>query len=380
MRRRSAAALIAVALGPAYRASAQESEANADRAAAANEVEFTVPQSPAFDFLGTSPTKVASPGTLRDLGLELANVIGSDGSVAQGFALELRPTPLIPGLQPGPEDARRTSFKYLLTRLHLSAGTVKATIPGAAVADDASATDLALGLRWTIVDRGDPWTDTAYRSSVAQALLACAPSTPSPEMNVASPGEAAGTPAATATPPAPAADATACMGNAVDSLRTTYEEEHWNAFRVEVAGAAGWRLPASKLDDDAFASGLATWAAMSGGRELWKNIAWNVAARYDHRRADADDDAVDQLSLGLRAYLGADRLHLFVEYLHELRSDDPALDSSDADWSFGVEARVTSSTWIAIGLGNALDDDEDLQMLANIRWAVSDKEHFARPE
>jgi hypothetical protein len=62
-------------------------------------IEFlsAAPQSPAFTFLGTTPTKVTRPGSIRDLGAALTNGIDADGKAVQGVAVESSPWALIPG-------------------------------------------------------------------------------------------------------------------------------------------------------------------------------------------------------------------------------------------------------------------------------------------
>jgi hypothetical protein len=324
------------------------------------EMDYTVPQTPAFDFLGASPSQVARPGTLRDLGVDLFNGIGSDGTVKQGFALEVRPTPLF--WAPNAADARSANIKYVLSRLHVSAGTQKVAAGPTVVGNP---TDVAFGVRWTLIDYGDAWSDPAYRDKVAAVILECAP---------AGPSEAG-----------QSGESLACMGNKFETLRKAYEAEHWNAFRVEVGAAGGFRLADSTVSGDLFWLGEQAWVATTLPvkkilpRRMGRLVQLDAAVRFERRIPDQFSGSEQQLAFGARFYLGADRFHLFAEGLGEVRNDS-AGDDSDFDWGVGTELRVYKQSWLAVGLGNALDDDGEVHVLANMRWLVSDKEHFKRPE
>jgi hypothetical protein len=341
------------------------------------EIDYSVPEAPAFAFLGASPTQVSRPGSLRDLGADLVNAVGRDGSVQQGFALEVRPTPLF--WAPSRKDAIAANPKYVLSRLHVSIGTQKTTSTANATMMTESPTDAAFGLRWTIIDHGDPWSDVTARKSIGDAILLCAPDRPDPSLDAPSAGEAVGTPPDAARNQAAAepGEAKRDFSSCVKKAKEAYEDAHWNAFRVEVGFAGGARLPDSKLDDDAFWLGESLWAVSSFGICDVAEIA--VSAKGSIRRDVDTGPSTKELALGARVFVGGNRFHLFGEAVGQLRKDS-AGDAKDGDWGAGVEIKVIDKTWLALGVGNVLDDDEDVQLLANIRWVISDKERFTRPD
>ena len=69
-------------------------------------VGFTVPESPAFTFLGISPTKVSRASNARDLGAALLNSVDSTGHLLTGVALGATVWTLLPDINIGPETYR----------------------------------------------------------------------------------------------------------------------------------------------------------------------------------------------------------------------------------------------------------------------------------
>jgi hypothetical protein len=336
----------------------------------ANTIDYTVPQSPAFTFLGTTPTKVAEPGTVRDLGLELANGIDATGRIQQGFALNLRPVPLF-GLKVSRRDALDRSAGYALSKTQVSIGTIKtnasAMISGMTTVL-LSPTDFASGVRLSLFDFGDPWSDEVYRKKLASEMLKCAPALPP-----------ADSPAVT---PAPTDDQKAkCIDDAIATLRETYDTEHWNAFRLDIGAASGWRLPESRLDQTVFHLGWTAWLVAAGGKELSPYLSWAFEVRDDGRREAAGVSYGNELALGARVFVGSSKIHALGEAVGKfrIRKQDPTQGGTDVDWSLGAEFKVSSATWLAVGLGNALEGAKDVQVVANLKWAISSTAFFPPP-
>jgi hypothetical protein len=336
-----------------------------------NTIDFTVPQSPAFTFLGTTPSKVAEPGTVRDLGLELANGIDASGRIQQGFALNVRPVPLF-GLKVSRQDALGRSAGYALSKTQVSIGTVKtnaaAVTSGMMTTALLSPTDFALGARLSLFDFGDPWSDDGYRKKLASEMLKCAPALPPADNSAAT--------------PAPNDDQKAkCIDDAIATLRETYDTENWNAFRLDLGAASGWRLPESRLDQNVFHLGWSAWLVAAGGKELSRYLTWAFEVRDDGRRAAAGGAHGNELPLGARLFVGSSKIHALGEAVEKVRiqKQDPTQGRTDFDWSLGAEFKVTSATWVAVGLGNALEGVKDVQVVANLKWAVSSSAYFPPP-
>jgi hypothetical protein len=310
-------------------------------------VDYAVPDNPAFGFLGVSPTKIGQPGSARELAAELSNLLDGSGQVQRGFALEIRPVPL---LVKGPRAVALDSWKspkatllYILASTQLSLATAEA--PG-----ESEDVDLAAGLRINVYDGGDPMRDEAYRAGLAADLLACLPE--------ADPMQE----------PEPSLE---CLEKKVQKRREAYLDEHWNDFRVSVAGVSAWRFPGgSSTSDDTSHVGWGAWLLVSGGTGP---LLATGQLRFDDRDGDGS-----RFSAGARAHFGNPRFHAVAEIIGETVSDAPAGDDQDLDWGFGAELRVTGNTWLVLGLGNALDDDSEVQMLGSLRWGLTDEARFER--
>jgi hypothetical protein len=303
-----------------------------------------VPEAPAFTYLGTSPSLVERPGGLRDFGAAILSGIGPDGRARQGFALDASVWSLLGSRVPVTLEAYQTQFwKFMLANTQLSLGTVRA-------AADSADTDIAAGLRISVLDRTDPMTDPEFTRALGDALLDCAPATPGGSQSVA------------------------CVDSVTAARFAEYSAEHWNAARLSVALATGLRLPASDLGEGE-SSGLDAWAV--GGLPVAG--AGQIVGQLRYRNRPELDTVPDfsAFSFGLRLLVGSPTWNGFAEYVRESRSPgetDADFDDEVEAWSAGFEFRVTDNTWLATGLGQrfaALGDAEEAIVFANIKWGIT---------
>ena len=306
-----------------------------------------VPETPALAFLDAPTARVLRPGSVRDFALALLSGTGDSGTALHGFAVETTPWFLVPGVAIDGRSYMESRLAFLLANAQLSIGTARSEDNGADEAD----TDLAVGLRLTLADRGDPLRSGEFRRALADALLDCAPAQPD-----ATPSDAAGGEAWTA--------------------------DHWNAARLAVAAAWGVRLEASELDEREYA-GWGAWAvgALPLGRrgQLIAQIA-----REDRPELGLVPGFTDW-SLGARALVGSAKINGFLEYLDLSREIDgpdvpegaqpPDLERDSGLWSAGVEARIAEGLWAAAGIGTRvsaiLEDAEKTFVLLGLRWGIS---------
>jgi hypothetical protein len=122
---------------------------------AAAMVDLPVPDSPAFTVLGLTPEEVARPTSARKLAASLLNGVDRKGVLQSGVALDTLPYLALAGHLIELTEYR-VRARYLLrfaARTQLSVATSKASD----VNDKAMR--VALGMRMTLVDFGDPRTD-----------------------------------------------------------------------------------------------------------------------------------------------------------------------------------------------------------------------------
>ena len=346
---RLAPALLSAALlwlgVPPERAAAQGfgglAKAKADTTAVETAEAYAVPESPAFTFLNFAPASVNRPNTPRDFVAALANGVDEDGHVHQGISLEVTPAYLIPGLGVGLSEYQRSFLKRLLNNTQLSLATVRAS-------GDTAATDLGLGLRFTVADNGDPMRDTGYTSQLGDALLACAPATPD-------------------APPA-----VPCMGDAATKLRLGYLKSHWNSTRLTVAFATGLRFDQSQVSETS-PLGWNGWAALTaplgGAGQMIGYFA------FTHRPELSGIPKFSSVDFGGRVLVGSPTFNAFAEVVGNSKFDTPATtDNSTAAWSGGVEFKAAENLWLSTGFGTRFGDTgkpNRVIVLGNLRWGVS---------
>jgi len=299
-------------------------------------VTYSVPSSPAFALIGTSPSAVSRPGTARELAIALVSAIDTAGALVQGFALELSPALVVAPTMDLLDY--REPLGRILANTTVSLGTTRA-------ATDSSSTRLALGFRSVLIDRSDPMLDAAYVDSILSAFVDCidAPSL---------------------------AEAAACASEAEDGLLERHVERRWNAAVLAVGAAVGWDFQRSELSERVY-YGTAAWAV--GGLPVGRHAQVLGQLQYQHRGREVDEPG--SWTYGGRAYFGSARVHGFGELIGQRLVDaPPGADVSRAEWSGGVEFRAGSSTWVTTGLGARFADSlepDRMFLLAGLRWGAS---------
>ena len=134
-------------------------------------VDLAVPDSPAFTVLGLTPEEVARPTTGRALAAALLNGVDRRGVLQSGVAFDTLPYLALAGnlLTLDSYRGRNNYHVRFLARTQLSVATAEASD------EDDKAMRLALGVRMTILDQGDPRTDTVLDACVEKAIALPAP-------------------------------------------------------------------------------------------------------------------------------------------------------------------------------------------------------------
>jgi hypothetical protein len=320
---------------------------NADAAAVKTAEQFATPESPAFTFLNFAPATVTRPNTPRDFVAALANGIDETGHVRQGISLEVTPAYLIPGLGAGLDAYQTSQFKRILSNTQLSLATVRAS-------GDTAATDLGVGLRLTLVDRGDPMADSSFTKALGDAMLSCKPRLP---------GESV----------------LPCLGEQADKLRAPYLKSHWNSTRLTVAFATGLRFDQSQVANTS-ALGWNGWAALTAPIGTAGQMIGYFA--FTHRPELSGAPKFSSVDFGGRVLVGSPTFNAFAEVVGNSKFDTPVTtDKSSAAWSGGVEFRAAENLWLSTGFGTRFGDTgkpDRLIVLGNLRWGVASKSRLAQ--
>lgn len=126
--------------------------------------DFLVPTSPAFSILGISPEEVVRPESPRELGMAILNGTDEKGNLHQGIALDFVPYELIGGANLA--DYRMNWLDRILSRTQISLATSKGSD------EDDKSLRVAVGLRITLIDCGDPRTDSTLEETFVKEIAA----------------------------------------------------------------------------------------------------------------------------------------------------------------------------------------------------------------
>jgi hypothetical protein len=120
-------------------------------------LDYYVPQSPAFKILGTDPDNILKPTSVRKVALSIGDYFYNSGSVLpRDLSVEL--SPLLLNGKASLNDYNKNKFLY---RMRLSIGTSVNSEGGYAIAE---------GLRFTIIDKTDLRTNTAFLKDITTTL------------------------------------------------------------------------------------------------------------------------------------------------------------------------------------------------------------------
>ncbi len=354
--------------------------ASAGDAADASIARFSIPESPAFVFLSATPASVTRPTAPREFAAAIINGIDNAGRVRQGLAIEFQPALLTRPISLA--TYQRRGLRYILSTLQLSIGTVRSS-------SDSGATDLAYGVRLLLYDRTDPMADNGFTGELADALGACtpavAPDFPGHRDTPASPTDSATAALeariATLEEEAAAADATACLDAAVESLASAYAKAHWNDLTLGLAWARGHRLTDSRL---ARATDLGDRVWLVGGAPVGSYGQLQGYLQWSRTRVDPDSATATFVAYGARLTLGSSTLNGFLDVVGESRRSGPAAGrQTTASWTGGIEFRLNQHLWLATGVGRdgrLTRTDGPNVLLANLKWGLSDRARYGRGE
>jgi len=311
--------------------------------ARAQDIDFALPSSPAFTFLGATPDKIDQPDSTRELGAHLLSVVDDNGTLKAGLALEFQPSYLF-GIGITLSDYQNSRWLYAFDNLQVSLATLHG---GDAISKDV---DAALGVQVIVYDAGDPLLDGGYGATIDKALRECAPAEPVPDGAVTT--------------------NIGCMVDHTKEFREKWEKEHWNATRLGYGVAIGLHAPGADLGESEFL-GWGFWG--TGSLQLGKYFQGLAKISFDDRHLGA---TVRSGTGAARFVGGTNKLHALIEASATYAFDAPdGADTSQGTWSLGLEWQISKGFWLTVDGGKAVgagDEEPPLLVLAGFGLGVSD--------
>jgi hypothetical protein len=362
----------------------------ADNALATANVDLSVPESPAFTVLGLTPETVVRPSSPREFASSLLSGIDRNGNFQSGTALDTTPYLLLAG-------AGLTLRKYneayklrLASRTQFSFATTK----GASEED--KSVRLALGLRMTLWDNGDPRSDkelmdcfdkasTKYYASLIKpdiVLLDMLPADATPDLKMKS-IEAWGAYHLRE------AQANPIRNEENETCRSEARKRNWNKSSWMVAYAPSW-ISTTGQTKNFKRNGGGVWTSLAYGFEgfpgLQKHSQLIFHARY--RSNEQVPDPVnkgkffgqDSFFMGTRMRVGNENSTASFEGVFvRSRPEGKRFDNS-ARYSVGLERKIAENLWFALAFGgeNGRQDGRNNGfVLTSFRWGFSQKKGTA---
>lgn len=368
-----------------------EFKADANTLPTAN-VDLSVPESPAFTVLGLTPETVVRPSSPREFASSLLSGVDRNGNFQSGTALDTVPYLLLAGegLSLG---AYRSNYKLrLASRTQFSFATTKGA------SEDDKSVRLALGLRMTFWDKGDPRLDRELMGCFTAAAKKFFASTTEPTIlppdllpPTATAEERMQSELAWATFRLKEAQATPTKNQDDEQCREKSRERNWNKSSWIMAFAPSWISETGETKNFKW-NGAGVWSSLAYGFEgfpgLQEHSQLIVHARYRNNEQVPDPDSEgdffgqDSFFLGSRLRVGnKNATGSFEAVFSRSRPDGKSWDNS-ARYSLGLERKVAENLWFALAFGGERGRDDGRNngfVLTSFRWGFSRKRSFTVP-
>jgi hypothetical protein len=289
-------------------------------------VNFAIPDMPAFVLLGTEPSSMVRPTSVREFTAAFSEFTGSGRSLAlpKSFAIEFSPGLILGGRKLSVREYANMSWLY---RLRVSAATRRDEGAG-------EPTLLALGLRTSIIDDSDPRTSEEYSRRVVAVtdrindiyVQARLHSGPPPAPIVLSPEEERQ------------------VNDLQEELKEQWAEDKWNARLFEVA--LGTRGLAQDSTGSSFT--IVSWTAWSDytfGFGDWGQILFG--GRLSSERDTGSTGFNTSGSFSSRFYVGSSKFKAFIE------GQLSKMEGGQSEWliNTGAEVSISNGMWASFSGG-----------------------------
>jgi hypothetical protein len=340
------------------------------------DADLAVPESPAFTVLGLTPQTVVRPTSPRAFASAFLSGVDEHGNFQSGVALDTVPYLVFAGPQLTLRQYRHSYSTRLLARTQFSFGNTKGA------SDEDKSVRLAMGLRLTLWDKGDPHMDDELLNCFANDLKLPPPPTVIDPNN---PG--ALSPADLAVRAGVSAQNVA----AADKCREQARKRNWNRSSWIVALAPSWISPTGETKNFKW-NGGGFWTSLAYGFEgipsLEKNSQLIVHLRYRNNEQVADPNNAGKFLIQNSVFLGGrwrfgneNASANFEGVFQRIREKGKDWDSS-ARYSLGLERRIAENLWFSLSFGSQRgrqDGKNDGFVLSSFRWGFGQKRKFAIP-
>lgn len=291
------------------------------------EVDFAIPDAPAFELLNVDESDILRPTTPRALAAGFSDMFRGEGGgleAPNAFAIEAAPFLLARGRNLSLQQYQKNPTLY---GMRASAALQRSASTGAA-------TGIALGVRLSLNNENDLRMNREYVQA-ANALTAAITKVYVDARMREGP------------PPKPIVltdEERESINQLVQPFRKRWELTQWNANVLDVAAGLS-AVSADSLGNDLKVGALAAWGTWGRGFGNWGQLL--LGGRGTFGRDDPDEERALGGSIGGRFYAGTNAYKVFVEGQGTLAAD------ASPGWlvNTGGEARVLSRFWANFSAG-----------------------------
>ncbi len=335
------------------------------------QLDLTVPESPAFTVLGVTPETVSRPTIAKEFATSLLNGVDQNGNFQTGLALDFVPYLTFFGDQTSLASYAKNRLERFLARTQVSFATTKG------VTEEDKSTRLALGLRMTLWDKGDPRLDdeleTCYQGVFANSALS-GPGTQPRESNDERVLRLA--------------TRKQLIADLTKDCDDVARKRNWNASGWIVGLAPSWISKTGQTKNFVW-NGGGFWTSVAYGFDnieaLKDSSQVIIHARYRNNEVVPDTNNAgqflsrDTIFLGgrLRVAPGSEPNSIFSLEGNFVRSrqNKGAFDNSSR-YSVGFEQRLANNIWFSLAAGGQsgrADGSNQAFVLSSFKWGFSQK-------
>jgi hypothetical protein len=339
------------------------------------DVDLSVPESPAFTVLGVTPETASRPTTPREFATSLLNGVDQRGNFQTGLAMDFVPFLTFFGRNTSLFSYAHSRMERFLARTQFSFATTKG------VTEEDKATRLALGLRLTLWDTGDPRLDDALEKCYDKAdddpRLEGDDYVPAPDDSSDVKKEKL-------------LKRSQLLAQLIKPCNDASRKRNWNASGWIVGAAPSWISKSGQTKDFNW-NGGGFWTSLAYGFEnvsaLKDNSQLILHARYRNNEVVPDAQnkgqffSQDSMFFGgrLRMAPGSEANSIFSLEGNYIRSrrNKGAFDSSYR-YSLGLERKLADNIWFSLALGGQSgrsDGTNQAFLLSSFKWGFSQKKN-----
>jgi len=371
---------LCICLVPAL-ASAQVSTVNQ------GQLDFPVPDSPAFTVLGVNPTTITRPTTPEELATSLINGIDQNGNFQTGIALDFSPYMLAYGDKVGINaynqgctlsatgvNKCRLSMLRLAARTQLSIGTTKGSS-----ANDKSA-KLALGFHFTIFDFGDPRLDRGFLKNLDDAEAQAMKFAKDKRVTVGKtpfpgPGDSTGQEDFLN-------DQNSELKKLIPPLIDAEKKKNWNRSSWTIAAAPTWSSADGTTSGFGW-NGAGVWTNLGYGFEQVPGLCdvSQVVGYFEYRNREAVPATTisaatiqESVHAGGKWILGANDFHVSAESIYVNTRPQMGTSEKYVQTTIAAEKKIADKLWLHIGVGGQSgrsNGRNQMFVLTSFNWGTS---------